>query len=50
MLTVRMRAARAGALVAALTPAAQAVTTTWLPAGGGSWEEPANWSNGVPGR
>lgn len=39
----------AGWLVCGLCPAAQAATTSWAAADGGTWEAAANWSAGVPG-
>lgn len=40
----------AGLLAILLAVSAQAQTTNWVPATGGtaSWSEPANWNNGVP--
>ncbi len=39
------------ALAAILAPAAlaQTCTTSWASATGGSWDDPTNWTNGVPG-
>ncbi|MBT9494792.1 MAG: hypothetical protein IV107_21110 [Paucibacter sp.] len=42
-----IRLLAAGLLCASL-PAAHAVTTSWIAAGGGNWEDAANWSAGVP--
>lgn len=36
------------ASVLAITGGAEAVVTTWTNPAGGSWVDPANWSNGVP--
>lgn len=38
----------AGCLLCASLPAAHAVSTSWIAAGGGNWEDAANWSAGVP--
>lgn len=39
----------AGWLACGLWPGAQAATTSWVAADGGTWEAAANWSAGVPG-
>ncbi len=38
----------AAAMLCAALPAAHAVSTSWIAAGGGNWEDAANWSAGVP--
>jgi Tol biopolymer transport system component len=38
-----------GAMLTAIGRSALAVTTTWTNPNGGTWNNPANWSNGVPG-